>query len=167
VLATGVLLVASACSAGDDGAQPDKETFCAKLAEFNAGTAAFDLNVADDAEIERVAQLLADIEASAPEEILEDVVARFAYVDEVIAASQGDEDAAARLAEASPTDEEQARIDAYAQQECGIALEPPTSAPPTTVSGVVPAPTVPATVAPDTTATTAPVSGDTTVTTSG
>jgi len=152
VVATGVLLAASACSSGDDGVQPDKETFCAKLAEFNAGTSAFDLNVADDVEVERVAQLLDDIEASAPEEIREDVEARFAYVDEVIAASQGDEDAAARLAEAPPTDEQQARIDAYAQQECGIVLEQPTSAPPTTV-------------VPDTTATTAPVTGDTTATT--
>ena len=132
VLAAGALLAAAACSSGDEGAQPDKETFCAKLAEFNAGTSAFDLNVADDAEVERVAQLLDDIEATAPAEISDDVAARFAYVDEVIAASQGDEEAAARLAEAAPTDEEQARIDAYAQQECGIVLEPPTSVPPTT-----------------------------------
>lgn len=166
LLATGLLVAGTAaCSSdGDDGgAQPDQATFCAKLAEFNAGTAAFDLNVADEAEVERVAQLLDDIEASAPDEIRADVEARFAYVDDVIAASQGDEEAVARLAEAEPTDEQQARIDAYAQQECGIVLEPPTSAPATTVPGVVPPPSVPATV-PPTTATTAPAgTTDTTV----
>ena len=166
-LAAGLLVVgAGACSSdGDDGAQPDQATFCAKLAEFNTGTAAFDLNVADEAEVERVAQLLDDIEASAPDEIRADVEARFAYVDDVIAASQGDEEAVARLAEAEPTDEQQARIDAYAQQECGIVLEPPTSAPTTTTPGVVPAPSVPTTVAP-TTVTTAPAgTTDTTVVT--
>ncbi|MBL8778585.1 MAG: hypothetical protein JNK12_21830, partial [Acidimicrobiales bacterium] len=84
VLAAGALLAAAACSSGDDGAQPDKETFCARLAELNAVTSAFDLNVADDAEVERVAQLLDDIEATAPAEISDDVAARFAYVDEVI-----------------------------------------------------------------------------------
>lgn len=157
---TGVLgagLLGAACSSGDDGAQPDKATFCAKLTEFNTGTQAFDLNVADAAEVERISQLLDDIEASAPEEISADVQARFAYVDDVIAASQGDEDAIARLAEAEPTDEAQARIDAYAQAECGIVLEPSTSVPATTVPGVVPPPSV---------ATTVPVTPDTTATTS-
>ena len=147
----------AACSSGEDEAQPDKATFCAKLTEFNTGTQAFDLNVADDAEVERIAQLLDDIEASAPEEISADVEARFAYVDDVIAASQGDEDAIARLADAEPTDEAQARIDAYAQAECGIVLEPVTSVPPTTTPGVVPPPSV---------ATTIPVTPETTATTS-
>ena len=164
VAGAALLVGVAACSSDDDGATPDKDTFCAKLAEFNAGTAAFDLNVADQAEVERVAQLLDEIEASAPEEISADVEARFAYVDDVIAASQGDEDAVARLAEAEPTDEQQARIDAYAQQECGIVLESPTSVPPTTTPGVVPPPSVPATV-PPTTATTAPVTDATTATT--
>lgn len=164
VTAALLLVGAAACSSDDEGASPDKETFCAKLAEFNSGTSAFDLNVADDAEVERVAQLLDDIEASAPEEISADVEARFAYVDDVIAASQGDEDAVARLAEAEPTDEQQARIDAYAQQECGIVLEPPTSAPPTTTPGVVPAPSVPATVPPTTAGTTSATTETTVVT---
>lgn len=160
-LAVAALVVlaglAWACSSGEDEAQPDKATFCAKLTEFNTGTQAFDLNVADDAEVERIAQLLDDIEASAPEEISADVEARFAYVDDVIAASQGDEDAIARLADAEPTDEAQARIDAYAQAECGIVLEPVTSVPPTTTPGVVPPPSV---------ATTIPVTPETTATTS-
>ena len=166
VVVAGLLVAgAGACSSdGDDGAQPDQATFCAKLAEFNAGTAAFDLNVADEAEVDRVAQLLDEIQASAPEEIRADVEARFAYVDDVIAASQGDEDAVARLAEAEPTDEQQARIDAYAQDQCGIVLEPPTSAPPTTTAGVVPAPSAPATV-PPTTATTVVTEDTTTATT--
>ena len=158
--AAALLLLAglsTACSSGDDEAKPDKATFCAKLTEFNTGTQTFDLNVADEAEVERIAQLLDDIEASAPEEISDDVEARFAYVDDVIAASQGDEDAIARLADAQPTDEAQARIDAYAQTECGIVLEPVTSAPPTTTPGVVPPPSV---------ATTVPVTPDTTATTS-
>lgn len=149
--------IGGACSSGEDEAKPDKATFCAKLTEFNTGTQAFDLNVADAAEVERIGQLLDDIEASAPEEISADVEARFAYVDDVIAASQGDEDAIARLADAEPTDEAQARIDAYAQAECGIVLEPPTSAPATTTPGVVPPPSV---------ATTVPVTPDTTATTS-
>ncbi len=167
VVVAGLLVAgAGACSSdGDDGAQPDQATFCAKLAEFNAGTAAFDLNVADEAEVDRVAQLLDEIQASAPDEIRADVEARFAYVDDVIAASQGDEDAVARLADAEPTDEQQARIDAYAQDQCGIVLEPPTSAPPTTTAGVVPPPSVPATAAPATTASTAPVTESTTPTT--
>ena len=167
VVVAGLLVAgAGACSSdGDDGAQPDQATFCAKLAEFNAGTAAFDLNVADEAEVDRVAQLLDEIQASAPDEIRADVEARFAYVDDVIAASQGDEDAVARLADAEPTDEQQARIDAYAQDQCGIVLEPPTSAPLTTTAGVVPPPSVPATAAPATTASTAPVTESTTPTT--
>lgn len=167
VVAVGLLVVGvGACSSdGDDGAQPDEETFCAKLAEFNAGTAAFDLNVADEAEVARVAQLLDEIEASAPDEVRDDVEARFAYVDDVIAASQGDEDAVARLADAEPTDEQQARIDAYAQERCGIVLEPPTSVPPTTTPGVVPPPSVPSTAAPATTSSTAPVTEGTTATT--
>lgn len=136
----GIVSLAPACSSDGDGTQPDKATFCAKLTEFNSGTRAFDLNVADDAAVERIAQLLDDIEASAPEEISADVQARFAYVDDVIAASRGDEDALARLADAEPTDDAQARIDAYAQAECGIVLEAPTSVPATTVTGVVPAP---------------------------
>ncbi len=141
----GCLLVSCA---DDSGAKPDKETFCAKVAEFNTGTQAFDLNVADDADVERVAQLLDEIEASAPEEIRADVEARFAYVDDVIAASQGDEDAVARLGQADPsaTDEAQARIDAYAQQECGLSLEPAGSTA-TSTTGVVPPPSV-ATTAP-------------------
>lgn len=154
----------TACSSGDDGARPDKETFCAKLAEFNAGTQAFDLNVADDAEVERIATLLEEIEASAPDEIRDDVEARFAYVDDVIAASRGDEEAQARLADAESTDEEQARIDEYAQRECGIVLEPPTTGVPTTsevvpptVATTVPTTSVPTTGAPPTSvATTAP-----------
>lgn len=145
VLLGGGLL---ASCADDNGAKPDKETFCAKVAEFNTGTQAFDLNVADDADVERVAQLLDEIEASAPEEIRADVEARFAYVDDVIAASRGDEEAVARLGEADPsaTDEAQTRIDAYAQEECGLSLEPAgTTA--TSTTGVVPPPSV-ATTAP-------------------
>ena len=145
VLLGGGLLAACA---DDNGATPDKETFCAKVAEFNTGTQAFDLNVADDADVERVAQLLDEIEASAPEEIRADVEARFAYVDDVIAASRGDEEAVARLGEADPsaTDEAQTRIDAYAQEECGVSLEPAgTTA--TSTTGVVPPPSV-ATTAP-------------------
>ena len=166
LVAGGLLVVGTAaCSSDDQGAQPDKATFCAKLAEFNAGTSAFDLNVAGEAEVARVAQLLDEIEASAPDEIRDDVEARFAYVDDVIAASQGDDDAAARLTDAEPTDEQQARIDAYAQEECGIVLEPPTSAPPTTTPGVVTAPSLPATVAPATTDTTVAVTDATTATT--
>lgn len=150
------------CSDDEGGAKPDKETFCAKVAEFNTGTQAFDLNVADDADVERVAQLLDEIQASAPEEIRDDVDARFAYVDDVIAASQGDEDAVARLGETEPgaTDEAQARIDAYAQQQCGITLEPAGTTP-TSTSGVVPPPSVPTTVPPDTTPATDTVPPDT------
>lgn len=150
----------TACSSSDDGAHPDKETFCAKLAEFNAGTQAFDLNVADDTEVERIATLLEEIEASAPDEIRDDVEARFAYVDDVIAASRGDQEAEARLADAESTDEEQARIDEYAQQECGIVLEPPTTSAPTTsaeapppaVATTVPGTSVPTTIVPTTNA---------------
>ena len=149
----GIGATCSGCSAGGDDAQPDKATFCAKLTEFNTGTQAFDLNLADDAAVERIARLLDEIEASAPEEISADVQARFAYVDDVIAASRGDEDAIARVAEAEPTDEAQERIDAYAQQECGIVLEPSTSVPATPTPGVVPPPSG-ATTLPDTTTTT-------------
>ncbi|MCB1004375.1 MAG: hypothetical protein KDB35_09355 [Acidimicrobiales bacterium] len=151
-LVVAVTVALAACSSDGEGLTPDRDAFCSRLEEFNTGTQAFDLNVADDAEVDRIAQLLDEIEQTAPDEIRADVEARFAYVDDVIAASRGDEDATARLAEATPTDEEQARIDAYAQQECGIVLSPATSAPPTT-SGVVPAPSVPTTAPADPTVT--------------
>ena len=160
VLAGGALL--GACSSDDEGAGPDKATFCAKVAEFNTGTQAFDLNVADEAEVARIAALLDEIAEAAPEEIRADVEERFAYVDDVVAASQGDEDAIARLGEIDPTatDEAQVRIDAYAQEQCGITLEPAATTP-TTIPGVVPPPSVATSVAPSET-TVAP-GGSTTV----
>lgn len=137
VVLGGVLL--GACSSDDEGGEPDKATFCAKVAEFNTGTQAFDLN---EAEVARIAALLDEIADAAPEEIRADVEERFAYVDDVVAASQGDAEAIARLGEVDPTatDEAQLRIDTYAQQECGITLEP-AGVPPTTVAGVEPPPT--------------------------
>lgn len=157
----GSLLVG--CSSDDEGSGPDEATFCAKVAEFNTGTQAFDLNVADDAEVERIAVLLDEIAEAAPEEIRADVEERFAFVDIVVAASQGDDEAIAELAEIDPsaTEEARVRIDAYAQEQCGITLEPaaPTA---TTTPGVLPPPTVATTLPPDTD-TTVPADGTTTV----
>lgn len=169
VLATTVGAgVLGACSSDDEGGGPNEDTFCAKVAEFNTGTQAFDLNVADDAEVARIATLLDEIAESAPEEIRADVEARFAFVDIVVAASQGNDQAIAQLAELDPTDteEERVRIDAYAQEQCGITLEP-AAAPTTTTPGVVPPPTVATTVPTDTTvpsdsATTVPATTPTT-----
>ncbi|HYF47295.1 MAG TPA: hypothetical protein VD926_13865 [Acidimicrobiales bacterium] len=139
-------VLAVGCSEEEGG---DQDTFCTKVGEFNEGTASFDLNVADPDEIDRIAALLDDIEESAPSEIRDDVETHFEYVDDVIAASQGDQEAADRLAEAQPTTEESERINAFTQEVCGIALEPdqpppssttilptlpPTSTPPTTTT---------------------------------
>lgn len=158
VVLGGALL--GACSSDDERGGPDKATFCARVSEFNTGTQAFGLNVADEAEVARIAALLDEIAEAAPEEIRADVEARFAYVDDVVAASQGDDDAMDRLGEVDPTatDEAQLRIDAYAQQECGITLEP-AGIPATTIAGVVPPPTV----ATPPSETTVPTDGSTTV----
>lgn len=139
--AVSIALAAAACS--EDGAG-DTETFCDRVRSFNEGTEAFDLNVADEAEVEEMATLLDEIREAAPDEIRDDVEARFAYVDDVIAASQGDGEAAQRLADAEPTDEEQERIDAFTQEACGIALDP-AGPPPGAPTPATPPTTVPAT----------------------
>ena len=154
--ALALALLLAACS--DEGG--DEETFCAKVREFDEGTDSFDLNVADEAEIERVATLLDEIRDAAPREIRDDVETRFAYVDDVIAASQGDTEAAQRLAEAEPTDEAQERIDAFTQETCGITLEPggPSTTPAPPLTTVPPPPTTgpPTTVPPTTVAASTP-----------
>ena len=154
-IALVVVVGTAATACKDDGesrAVVDKERFCAKVAEFNEGTQAFDLTLADGPEVDRIARLLDEIAESAPEEIRDDVARRFAYVDDVIAASRGDEAAAGRLGEVEPTDEEQQRIDAYAQRACGIALDTGGSTTPGTSIPGATIPTAPADAAPTTVA---------------